>query len=530
MCCFNFGCGFRCCQYRQDNSAKRGLLVVFLVTLAIIAGLSISGLVYAPRINNDYDQLKCASFLFINEALYGSDSHFNQNSSWVGAIDALISADDVISYVKNTQSRLLNLLSRPLGEGNFATTQKPEKESFGGILSFFDPAEWYRKYVGGLIDSLKSKVENALSKALVEETSNALDELKEFVDASEQFRQNLYNYTETGDSAIKGLKWGVLVYFGMSLALAGAIITGLVMHGLRKWEGIRVLLRTAWIGLSIMAIIGLGYTTAMFPLAVVGVESCNALSIQNVEKNSGFMTPELWEKAKVCLTGDGDIGRAYEITGKLAEIQSVSDTLDSAAQAYAEIRGKLSRLLTDKGADYTTNLQHPPAFTLETLLNIFSSANCKRDKAVWDEADCGNMLTLNTPLDPDNRCIVVKNLSSINLPFIIGNRYSPKVKMSLAALVDYIETVHPVPSANRPAPLFQVPFRSNTNRQHRHKAQDKVLWNGCQKQRPQDQIAPYCAQIMIEFTCHTANTWYRFYQRSYLSRSLFAQSKLLRVF
>jgi len=452
--------------------------------MSIVLILCVCGLAFSPYLDFNFQKLECASYLFVNEALYGTDPYFHkdlpQNQTWVGAVKALKSAESLISYVNTTQADVLRTLNTPIGDfkvkntieenvtpvvnnvigniagaiGDFLGTGDIVKKVTEPVFGFLDQIDWYKDYATGIINSLKSTVTGLLNETLVSETNKALDQVREFRDAAEKYRENLYKYMGTGEKSIKFTRDALIVYFAISSVISCVFIVILACFiVMRNYPNLRkhkiwLIFQICFVILTLATLCGLIYTTFLFPVAVAGAESCQILTIDALHNKSGYMTPELWDKAKVCLIGDGNIAKAYDLDEKLNQAKTIVQTVESVKNTYDSTINSIQSLWNsgnnqEKGKNITDNIH------FKDPLILFSESNCKKDVAVWNISDCPRnmqVLLINNINASEAHCVPINDFSINNMGNIFEQRYQscPEAANAIKLIIENANKVQPL--------------------------------------------------------------------------------------
>lgn len=362
------------------------IVVVFLLLSGVtLIGLTGAGIGYSSaNLKPSYNMLKCSVFLLIDESLYGTVQKYSTASSWIGAITVVDSAKTAIKEIKGQQQSFDNIANKPIGSNSYSyslnslntiankydssassvyTVTNPGDGNPGYILeirtnwksytdskSFSNPIHLQRNLfqttIYNSMSNLVAAAKNAMSGSTFTQAENSLNSIN-LADPIKKVNDKLKDYLKKADDQIDRVVLGFALFYAIIMICSIMMILGTVGFAFCSCLKCRCLIHTGWIIMGLLMIIGFGLSMVTVPVFVVLTDVCGILPISTVVTVGQAIAGKDWDYINVCLTGDGDLYKKYDLASKLDFIKDISNAIELVGSIYDQPTDSLKKNITD---------------------------------------------------------------------------------------------------------------------------------------------------------------------------------------
>lgn len=336
---------------------------VTLFALLIVGG-SVAGFAIDSQLKSGTRKIFCVTMTVMNDFLEGVPTYnFNGLTGTVNIlyniIDQILNitnnvdnnfgdqswADTAIDHMKSDISDIYTNYKGKTLDSPTSSTDKVESEfitnllgpitdksTMTGIISY--EMEIKSFFILGALNMVKNYSETLKNNSdqyndTLNKAKNQISDLtKPIYDVSnstKSFSNNGIDYSNTGQLALFGF-WAIFVVLGVLVLLGG------FMGYCCDVKCCGCLLHTTWIFMSILMIITFLLTAILIPFSIVTFEACDILDRSIHEKayfenRTNALDKSIVGNITVCLFGDGDLIKQFNMADQLSEINNLTENV-----------------------------------------------------------------------------------------------------------------------------------------------------------------------------------------------------------
>ena len=296
----------------------------------------------------------------------------------------LTSAEGAIQEVKNSQSSFDAVIAQPLGSNAFTNSlaalttiaskfdetsssyqvTNPLTGAGGFILDLRRGWKSYTVasaasypiyaqhllYKTGVYNSMKdlsAAAVKAKDSTSLNKATSSLNDVRTFKTQVTDFKNKIYDYGGQGDGVIAAAQIGFSVYYAVVMGCAIAMVVGIGLFVLCGCAKCRCISHLGWCLLAFFMIIGFLFGTLFFPISVVLVEACDLIKLSNLKEDRGIIPSSAWNEIGVCLSGDGDLYKKYELNTKIDFASQINTAFSLVTTLYDATANSLRYNISD---------------------------------------------------------------------------------------------------------------------------------------------------------------------------------------
>ncbi len=264
----------------------------------------------------------------------------------------------------NSLSTLSNIATKYDSSGPYQTATSPVDGSAGFVLNLrtgwkdytfptsgsyliYSQRYIYQTVVYNSMGDLRASASSATQSTTLSSAQSSLNTVQGFIDDLTPLKNNVYDYSDKGDGVMTIIQLVFIIYYAIVIGCVGAMTLGTVLFAFCGCNRCKCISHIGWAFLTVLMILGFLFSTLMFPLSVVFIESCDLIKLSSLQTNRGIIPADVWSQISVCLIGDGDLYTYKGLNNNIGFAMTAMNSFDIVSQLYNNVTDTLIYNITD---------------------------------------------------------------------------------------------------------------------------------------------------------------------------------------